>query len=402
MAQRETQSKGFQVDELLREQSQSALQDLAPRFEGFCEAVLLRLDDDSDPEYERVLRTDDVSEDERLDAGLIDNEAFEMIGGYLREEVHTACEGLDWAAFSQGITDGIDAEASMVEVGALLKANTGAETAGLDWASFSQGISDGIDAEVSMADTAMSEVRPLLRAEALDEQGGLDWAAFSQGIMDGIEAEEAQPAIAAALREQASEAVAAREGQWDQFSAGVMASLPAETVTVAELLGEETEAELATRDGEWNAFSARVFEAVDAEERLADKAPLEAQAILQMKSEVGAEVEALSPKFGEDFKRGVEKEIFRSAQQPESWWSQAWSWVQETLQGGMGPGFMAAAAAAVVLIMVTGLPDGEQSVPQIAAAGPSGQVAVQQISFEGDVTVMPEEGVTVVWLHAPS
>ncbi len=390
------------MDELLREQTQSVLQDLAPRFEGFCEAVLLRLDDDTDPEFERVLRIDEVTEQERLDAGLIDNESFEMLGPYLREEVEQAISGLNWANFTQGVVDGIDAEASMAEVGALLKAQAEAETEGLDWASFEVGVSQGIEAEVSLAEAGMAEVAPVLRAEALNEEASLDWAVFSQGIMDGIEAEEAQPVIAEALREQASEAVAAREGQWDQFSAGVMATLAPETVTVAELLSEETEAELAARDGEWTAFSARVFEAVDAEERLAEQAPLGAQAVLQMKAEVGAEVEALSPKFGEAFKQEVEKEIFRSAQQPEPWWTQAWSWIQETLQGGMGPGLMAAGAAAVLLIMVTGLPQGEQPVPQIAAAGPSGEVAVQQISFEGDVTVMSEEGVTVVWLHAPS
>ena len=30
--------------------------------------------------------------------------------------------------------------------------------------------------------------------------------------------------------------------------------------------------------------------------------------------------------------------------------------------------------------------------------GLSGHVAVQRISFEGDVTVLPDDGVTVIWL----
>ncbi|CAN0599048.1 unnamed protein product, partial [Laminaria digitata] len=82
--------------------------------------------------------------------------------------------------------------------------------------------------------------------------------------MHGLEAEHAAPAIGAALRERVQEAVAAREGDWDEFGAGVMARLPAESVTVSELLTEAMDVELASREGEWNAFGARVFEAVDA------------------------------------------------------------------------------------------------------------------------------------------
>lgn len=363
MGERETKRRGVAMEQLLREETESALDACAPRFDAFLKSVLTQLDDDSPAEPERVLRVDEASPQELADAGLIDDPGFNLVATELQAEWRAEEASVDWAAFAQGIDDGLDAEASADAVGALL------------------------------------------RQDSAEAERGLDWAAFGQGIMDGIEAEEAAPALGAALRERVLEEVAAREGDWDKFSQGVMAQLPAQTVTVAELLSEATEAELTSRDGEWSAFRARIFEAVDAEARAAAGAPLEAQAVLQLKGEVAAEVEALSPGFGETFKKEVESEIFKSAQTPTPWWTSAWTRLRAWMfpEGGMSPGWAAAGMAAVLLVVVTGLPRSPDPKPgQIAPPVALGAVAIEQISFEGDVTVMPEEGITVVWLDAPT
>lgn len=241
-----------------------------------------------------------------------------------------------------------------------------------------------------------------LRAEAEAELEAVDWAAFAAGVDDALDGEALAPDVAVALREEADEAVAAREGEWSDFSAAVMAKLPAETVTVAELLTEHTEAELAAREGEWRAFSARVFEAVDAEARQTDRAPLEEQAIAALRADVESEVEAMSPSFGERFKKDVEKEIFKSAQQPDPWWTRAWAWCREMFAFEGGYGLAAAAATAVLLVAITGLPPGEAPRGEPVTTALPGEVAVDSLSFEGDVTVMPEDGITIVWLDAPT
>lgn len=253
-----------------------------------------------------------------------------------------------------------------------------------------------------LADAALFETEafaPALRAAFDEEIEAQDWSAFAAGVDDAIDGEALAPAVSAALREQVEEAVAAREGDWAGFTESVLAELPAQTVTVAELLTASTEAELDARDGEWRAFSARVFEAIDAEQAEAARSPLEAQAVLALKAEVESEVEAMAPSFGEAFKKDVERQIFKSAQQPDPWWTRAWAWVREmtNLEGGYG--LAAAAATAIVLVAVTGLPPTPDapSMPP-ASVALNGQVAVEQLSFEGDVTVMPEDGLTIVWL----
>jgi hypothetical protein len=303
------------LDELLQEDLHAELSAVEARFEGFAAGVLARLDEASDPEAARVLRTDEASAEERADAALF--EAPELVGAALRAETEAALAEVDFAAFARGVEDGLDAEALA-------------------------------------------------------------------------------PQVAVALREAAAEAVASREGQWADFTAGVLAALPAATVTVAELLTEATEAELVSRDGEWRAFTARVFEAVDAESRALAREPADAQAVQLLRAEVEDEVEALAPRFDARFGAEVDREIFKAGQAPEPWWKKAWTWLHGALQPGHGLGWAAAAAAVVLLVVSTGLPPGSD--PALPDGALAGTVTVEQLSFEGNVTVLPDEGLTVVWL----
>jgi hypothetical protein len=384
------------AETLLREELQAELGTLAPRFDGFAEAVLARLDAGEAAEPERVLRADEASAEEQADLPLFE-EDFELAGAALREEIAAELAAQDWSAFAAGIEDGIDGEALAPAVGALLREEVAAELAAQDWSGFAAGVEDGIDGEA-----LAPAVGALLREEVAAELAAQDWSGFAAGVEDGIDGEALAPAIGAALREATAEAVAARDGEWASFTSGVMAGLPAETVTVAELLTEEVEAELAQREGEWSAFTARVFEAVDAESRAVARAPLEAQAVEQLKHEVESEVEAMSGAFGETFRKEVEREIFKSAQEPTPWWTSAWAWVKAQLSGGEGYGLVAAAATAALLIAVTGVPRGDDPALPAIAVAPPGSVAVEALSFEGDVTVMPEDGITIVWIDAPS
>lgn len=245
-------------------------------------------------------------------------------------------------------------------------------------------------------DPAYELAGTFLREDTEAALAQVDFSDFAQGVWDGLDAEALAPEVAAALREEVAEAVAAREGAWADFAAGVMAALPAETVTVAELLTEETEAALAARDGEWQAFTARVFEAVDAETRSLARGTVDEQAVHLLRAEVEDEVEALGPRFDARFSVEVDREIFKAGQGPAPWWKKAWDWLHGALQPGHGLGWAAAAAAVVLLVVATGLPPSPD--PTLPSGALAGTVTVEQLSFEGNVTVLPDEGLTVVWL----
>ena len=163
--------------------------------------------------------------------------------------------------------------------------------------------------------------------------------------------------------------------------------------TVAELLTETNEAELSKRDGEWNAFTSAVFRKIDEEALAVQRADLEAQAIDLFKQEIDLEVSEMAPRFEEAFKESVEKKIFQSAIE-QSWAARAKAWV-ESFRPQFGLGWASAAAAAVLMVIAVGtMQDSGELTEKLA----SGQVSVQRISFEGDVTVLPDDGVTVIWL----
>ncbi|MCA9554985.1 MAG: hypothetical protein KC933_33450, partial [Myxococcales bacterium] len=155
-------------------------------------------------------------------------------------------------------------------------------------------------------------------------------------------------------------------------------------------------ASAARRAPEARAADARVFEAVDAEARSLARGTVDEQAVRLLRAEVEDEVEALGPRFDARFSVEVDREIFKAGQGPAPWWKKAWDWVHGALQPGHGLGWAAAAAAVVLLVVATGLPPSPD--PTLPSGALAGTVTVEQLSFEGNVTVMPDEGLTVVWL----
>lgn len=165
--------------------------------------------------------------------------------------------------------------------------------------------------------------------------------------------------------------------------------------TVAELLSESTDQELSRREGEWDAFTASVFRKLDEEALATQRADLEAQAISMFKQEIDVELSEMSPHFEEAFRESIEKRIFQSAIE-QSWTARVKAWF-ENARPQLAFGWAGAAAAVVLLVVGIG---SMQSTTPLEEKLASGQVSVQRISFEGDVTVLPDDGVTVIWLDS--
>lgn len=165
--------------------------------------------------------------------------------------------------------------------------------------------------------------------------------------------------------------------------------------TVAELLTESTQDELARRDGEWDAFTASVFRKLDEEAVATQRADLEAQAISLFKQEIDVELSEMGPQFEEAFRESIEKRIFKSAIE-QSWTARVKAWF-EAARPQLAFGWAGAAAAVLLLVVGIGSMESRSSLQEKLE---SGQVSVQQISFEGDVTVLPDDGVTVIWLDS--
>lgn len=167
--------------------------------------------------------------------------------------------------------------------------------------------------------------------------------------------------------------------------------------SVKELLTEDAAQEIARRDGEWNAFTAAVFDRIDDEDLGVLRMPMEDQAIDLFRQEVAGELAELAPRFEEGFREGVEQRIWNAAREPTIF-DRVRAFFDRSLGEGIGwsVGWAGAMAAALAIVTVTGIPGNERGA-QIAENNP-GAVSVESVSFEGTVTVMPNDGVTVVWL----
>ncbi len=167
--------------------------------------------------------------------------------------------------------------------------------------------------------------------------------------------------------------------------------------SVEELLTEDAAQEIARRDGEWSAFTMAVFDRIDDEDLGVARLPLEDQAVDLFRHEIAGELADLAPRFEEGFREGVEQRIWNAAREP-TLMDRIRAYFDRSLGEGLGwsVGWAGAMAAALAIVTVNGIP-GNDDTSQIAENIP-GEVSVESVSFEGTVTVMPNNGVTVVWL----
>lgn len=161
------------------------------------------------------------------------------------------------------------------------------------------------------------------------------------------------------------------------------------------LLREEVDAELSKRDGEWNAFTARVFRTIDQASIVEQRMSLEERAIEVMRAQVDGELAEMTPRFEREFKLGIEQKVWRAAREKPTLGARVSEWVSswKKMLAPRPIGFAMAAAAAVAIAVAY------NPLPAVPNAGDVGaRVSVDRVSFEGTVTVMAEDGMTVMWL----
>lgn len=173
----------------------------------------------------------------------------------------------------------------------------------------------------------------------------------------------------------------------------------AQPFKLGALLRSHDAGELARRDGQWDAFSAQVFKEIDRRELATARLTLEDRAVEHLKRSVESEVAHMTPRFERNFGADVEARIWRAAKQPSlgEQLARLWGQFKESLAPRrLGYAATAAALAAGLFWM--------QSAPSALDAGTGiartsdGHVRVDSVTFQGTVTVMSEDDMTLVWL----
>jgi hypothetical protein len=193
-------------------------------------------------------------------------------------------------------------------------------------------------------------------------------------------------------RDEVAFAVEHDPSECDISEAALEAAL-SQPFTVGALLREEVEAEIEKRDGEWNAFTHQIFRRVDQAELELERKSLEERAVAMLKEEVEHELADMAPRFDRDFAKGIEAKIWRAARERRPTIGERFgewidSWKRAFVPRTVGALAMAGVAAALIVVVNSGP---TEQMPQVA-------VSVDRVSFEGNVTVLNEDGNTIVWL----
>ena len=275
------------------------------------------------------------------------------------------------------------------------------------WDDFADGVWARID-ETPEPHTASAReplavaVRDALAADVNDAvaEGPAPWDDFADGVWARIDETpeaatgSAWTAITEALREDNASALADFEARVAEFEDGFALrraeDLDANAVTIGDMLREEVDAAVAEKDGVWSAFAHQVMMAIDHAE--SERVGVDVSALAALRADVDAELDAMAPRFDRDFKEEVERRIFRAGRESEPWWSRVGETVRGWLQPSPGLGLAVAAAAAVAFVVV------RTPAPPAVPVVDDGRVSISAVRFEGDVTVMPDEGIAVVWV----
>jgi hypothetical protein len=163
---------------------------------------------------------------------------------------------------------------------------------------------------------------------------------------------------------------------------------------LGEHLRAEVSAELDRREGEWSAFEACVMRRIDLVGVEEERMSLEERAIQALHEDIDAELADLAPDFERSFREGIERRIWRSAKRPSivdrlEAWMESW----RVRLGWRNIGLVTATALILLAFMFGGHP--LLNAPGVAMTD---AVSIDDVSFEGTVTVMPEDGITVLWL----
>jgi hypothetical protein len=187
------------------------------------------------------------------------------------------------------------------------------------------------------------------------------------------------------------------EGDGEKLDLEVIEKLLVEPLLAGAHLREAMTRELERRNGEWEPFVAQVDRRIDDAARASDRMSVEDRAIASYRDRVASEVALMEPRFERAFKEGIEQQIWRAAKEKPSLFDRARSFLRKhRAQSTWSLGLATATAAIIALFFLSGLFQGH---PDTVAAFDSSGVSIDQVSFEGTVTVMPaDNGMTVVWL----
>ena len=204
--------------------------------------------------------------------------------------------------------------------------------------------------------------------------------------------------VRALLRADIEREVETRADQWSEFSRTLLARIERKVAEEPEsslmtgLLRADSARELESREGQWSAFTEGVRRRIGEEARKEARAPLDVRAIATLKDEVAAELEEIAPRFERRFAAELAERIETEG---DGFFARAWSRLREWISAPAGRWALAGAVAAGLAAAILLAPQPSEDI-ELAAWDRS--VRVDQLSFEGTVTVMNREGVAVIWL----
>ncbi len=209
--------------------------------------------------------------------------------------------------------------------------------------------------------------------------------------------------IAETLRADHAAAIADFEAQLDEFADGVALRWAEDADSSGPTLGDVMRAEvgdeMAGKKRVWSAFVHQVLAVIDRHQRRALAAGPEgiADGLGQaLRDEVDVELNAVAHRFDGDFRDGIERKIFRAARRSPPWWwrprSRPSSWLPPSTPAFARPAFGLAAAAIVALLWVV------RPYPSSEPDAAAGTVSISAVRFGGSVTVMPDDGIAIVWV----
>ena len=340
--------------------------------------------------------------------------AYDLAVAVLREDLDGALSSVesDWADFDSLMWARIDdtlaepatTAAFDTALGALKEDVNGAlSSVEPDWADFDSLMWARIDETVpELASTPTLDVALGALKEDVDDavtaregewadMDALVWARIDEAPEDALAASPQWSQIAAALREEHAVELGeleARHGEWnDGFSLRWAEDADQGAATVGDMLRSEVASAVDDKTHAWSAFAHQVMWAIERARPVGN----DDNAMAMLRDEVESELDALAPRFDSDFREGVERRIFREGQTVQPWWRRWSDAFTDWLQPSPGLGLAAAAAAAVVLVVVR-----PTSVPE--PTPDAGQVSISAVRFDGTVTVMPDDGIAVVWV----
>lgn len=276
---------------------------------------------------------------------------------------------------------------------------------------------DELDTEAAQAILADPALSDAVRADLAREVESRDFGAFHQAVMAKIAEVSAEQGPAGALDAETLRALSVTPEPPGDLSAAVMekisalpdASLPA---VVRGALIDEAAAVVAEREGQWASFLEEVMERVEADvEGELETLPLamelvrsEAEQVVaerdfgafaselrpeeaRFRDEVVRELRSVDRRFEREFQAGVAKKL-----EPELGRRRPRG-PSLLKRWGRQLGSMAVAAAAMLAISLEApLEQAQEPFEDV------GEVTVDAVRFDGNMTVTQDQGVAVIWL----